>query len=115
MDFEQAANISGARFVILKGKLAKLERPIAAKTGTSQGFRDAWFVGYSAEYVMGVWVGNDNGGPMKNVTGGSIPAEIWRDVMKPIHQNRAVRILPGLEKKKPQNRIQRFWESILGQ
>jgi len=97
------------------GKLAKLDRPVAAKTGTSQGFRDAWFVGYSADYVMGVWVGNDNGSRMKNVTGGSIPAEIWRDVMKPIHNNSTVRMLPSLEEKKPKNRIQRFWESIVGQ
>ena len=90
-------------------------RDLSGKTGTTNDYRDAWFAGFNYDLTSVVWVGNDNGGPMKNVTGGSIPAEIWRDVMKPIHQNRAVRILPGLEKKKPQNRIQRFWESILGQ
>ncbi|MDE2016674.1 MAG: PBP1A family penicillin-binding protein [Hyphomicrobiales bacterium] len=53
----------------------------AGKTGTSQGFRDAWFVGYDAKLVTGVWVGNDDDTPMRGVTGGSIPAGIWRDFM----------------------------------
>lgn len=51
----------------------------AGKTGTSQDYRDAWFVGYSRELVVGVWVGNDDRTPMKRVTGGSLPATIWRD------------------------------------
>lgn len=54
---------------------------VAGKTGTSQDYRDAWFVGYTTHYVAGVWVGNDDNSPTKNVTGGSIPAAIWRDVM----------------------------------
>jgi len=51
----------------------------AGKTGTSQDYRDAWFVGFSHELVVGVWVGNDDRTPMKNVTGGSLPATIWRE------------------------------------
>jgi penicillin-binding protein 1A len=51
----------------------------AGKTGTSQDYRDAWFVGFSDELVVGVWVGNDDRTPMKNVTGGSLPASIWRE------------------------------------
>ena len=63
------------------GRIARLDRPAAGKTGTSQDFRDAWFVGYTGSLAAGVWVGNDDGQPMKRVTGGGLPAEIWRDFM----------------------------------
>ncbi len=63
------------------GKAANPSRPAAGKTGTSQEFRDAWFIGYTGELVTGVWMGNDNGAPMKRVTGGSLPARLWRDFM----------------------------------
>ena len=63
------------------GKAARLSRPVAGKTGTSQDFRDAWFVGFTAELVTGVWVGNDDSAPMKHVTGGSLPARIWQGFM----------------------------------
>jgi penicillin-binding protein 1A len=53
----------------------------AGKTGTTQDYRDAWFVGYTTDYVAGVWVGNDDSSPMRNVTGGTLPAEIWKGVM----------------------------------
>ena len=53
----------------------------AGKTGTTQDYRDAWFVGFTTDYVTTVWVGNDDSSPMKNVTGGSIPATIWHDIM----------------------------------
>jgi penicillin-binding protein 1A len=53
----------------------------AGKTGTTQDYHDAWFVGFTADYVAGVWVGNDDSSPMKTVTGGSLPAAIWHDVM----------------------------------
>ncbi|MGO8713991.1 MAG: transglycosylase domain-containing protein [Rhizomicrobium sp.] len=53
----------------------------AGKTGTTQDYHDAWFVGFTADYVAGVWVGNDDSSPMKSVTGGSLPAAIWHDVM----------------------------------
>jgi len=63
------------------GKGARLKRPAAGKTGTSQGYRDAWFVGYTPNLITGVWMGNDNGRSMKNVTGGTLPARLWRDFM----------------------------------
>lgn len=63
------------------GKAAAIDRPIAGKTGTSSNYRDAWFIGYTPDYVTSVWVGNDNNTPMKRVTGGAMPARIWRDVM----------------------------------
>jgi penicillin-binding protein 1A len=53
----------------------------AGKTGTTQDYHDAWFVGFTTDYVAGVWVGNDDSSPMKTVTGGSLPAAIWKDVM----------------------------------
>jgi len=53
----------------------------AGKTGTTQDYHDAWFVGFTTDYVASVWVGNDDSSPMKTVTGGSLPAAIWRDVM----------------------------------
>ncbi len=63
------------------GKNAKLPFFAAGKTGTSQDFRDAWFVGFSNNYVAAVWVGNDNDSSMKSVGGGGIPAKIWKEIM----------------------------------
>jgi len=63
------------------GRAARLPRPAAGKTGTSQDFRDAWFVGWSGKIVAGVWMGNDDGAPMKGVTGGGAPARAWRRFM----------------------------------
>ena len=57
-------------------------RPAAGKTGTSQNFRDGWFIGYTADLIAGVWVGNDNNTPMRNVTGGQTPARIWRQFIE---------------------------------
>jgi penicillin-binding protein 1A len=56
-------------------------REAAGKTGTTQDYRDAWFVGFTPDYVTGVWVGNDNYSPMRNVTGGTLPAAIWKSAM----------------------------------
>lgn len=64
------------------GRGAAIGRPAAGKTGTSQDFRDAWFVGFTPELVTGVWVGNDNASPMDGVTGGNLPAQIWREHMQ---------------------------------
>lgn len=64
------------------GKRAQLSFYSAGKTGTSQDFRDAWFVGFTGKYVCAVWVGNDDNSPMKGVTGGTLPAEIWRKIMQ---------------------------------
>jgi len=63
------------------GKKAKTKFPVAGKTGTSQESRDALFVGFSDELATAVWLGNDDNSPMVKVTGGSYPAQIWRDVM----------------------------------
>ena len=62
------------------GRRAKIPGFAAGKTGTTQDYRDAWFVGFTDEYVIAVWVGNDNNSPMKGVTGGTLPAEIWRKI-----------------------------------
>jgi penicillin-binding protein 1A len=53
----------------------------AAKTGTTQKHRDAWFIGFTDRYVMGVWVGNDGNASMKKVTGSKLPGQIWKEVM----------------------------------
>jgi penicillin-binding protein 1A len=69
--------------------------PAAGKTGTSQDFRDAWFIGYTGHLVTGVWLGNDDGAPTKKVTGGSLPVEIWSRFMRDAHQGVPVAALPG--------------------
>ncbi|MGE0665440.1 MAG: transglycosylase domain-containing protein [Sphingomonadales bacterium] len=64
------------------GRAAGLPNHVAAgKTGTSQEWRNAWFIGYTERYVGGVWLGNDDNSPMNHVAGGGMPARIWRDVM----------------------------------
>jgi penicillin-binding protein 1A len=68
----------------------------AGKTGTSQDFRDAWFVGYTAHLVTGVWLGNDDSSPTKKATGGALPVDIWSRFMKAAHQGVAVASLPGM-------------------
>lgn len=73
-----------------------LDHPVAGKTGTSQDNRDAWFIGYTAHLTAGVWIGNDDGKPMRNAVGGGLPAEIWREVMTLAHERRAPVALPGL-------------------
>jgi penicillin-binding protein 1A len=69
--------------------------PAAGKTGTSQDFRDAWFIGYTSRLVTGVWLGNDDGSPTKKVTGGGMPVDIWSRFMRDAHQGVAVAALPG--------------------
>jgi penicillin-binding protein 1A len=70
--------------------------PAAGKTGTSQDFRDAWFVGYTAHLVTGVWLGNDDASPTKKATGGGLPVEIWSRFMRSAHQGVQIVSLPGL-------------------
>ena len=77
------------------GKVASLDRPAAGKTGTSQYHRDAWFVGYTANLVTGVWFGNDNGTPMMRVTGGGLPAILWKRFMMDAHQGLTRLSLPN--------------------
>jgi penicillin-binding protein 1A len=69
--------------------------PAAGKTGTSQDFRDAWFVGYTAHLVTGVWLGNDDSSPTRKATGGGLPVDIWSRFMKTAHQGVPVAALPG--------------------
>ena len=72
------------------GVHAAFGRPAAGKTGTSQNWRDAWFVGFTPDWLCGVWVGNDDDRPMNKVTGGDLPAEIWRRLMVAAHQGAPV-------------------------
>ena len=60
------------------GSAAALDVPVFGKTGTTQDHRDAWFIGFTEDLVVGVWVGNDDHTPMNGVTGGGLPAQIWR-------------------------------------
>ena len=78
------------------GKQAAIEgQVVAGKTGTTQSYRDAWFIGYTAHYVGGVWIGNDNGTRMKKVTGGALPAKLWHEIMAYAHRDKTPLALPG--------------------
>jgi penicillin-binding protein 1A len=78
------------------GKRAGLaNHPAAGKTGTTQDFRDAWFIGYTGHLTAGVWIGNDNGKAMNRAMGGGLPAEIWRQIMDVAHEGKAPLALPG--------------------
>jgi len=82
---------------LLSGTAHKAELPgwmAAGKTGTSQDFRDAWFIGYTAELVTGVWLGNDDNSPTRKATGGGLPVEVWTRFMKTAHQGLAPVPLP---------------------
>lgn len=68
------------------GLAARLPWPAAGKTGTSQDFRDAWFIGFTNRYAAAVWMGNDDNTPTKRVTGGSAPARAWREIMLTAHK-----------------------------
>jgi penicillin-binding protein 1A len=70
--------------------------PAAGKTGTSQDFRDAWFIGFTSRLVTGVWLGNDDNTPTRKAVGGGLPVEIWSRFMKTAHQGVAPAALPGL-------------------
>jgi len=78
------------------GKAGRLaDRDSAGKTGTTQDFRDAWFVGFSADLVTGVWIGNDNNAPMIKATGGGLPARIFKTFMDDAGQSLTPRPLIG--------------------
>ncbi len=70
--------------------------PQAGKTGTTQSYRDAWFVGFTADYVTGVWFGNDNYSEMNRVTGGSLPAMTWKTFMLEAEKGQIAKGLPGV-------------------
>ncbi|MBX9592276.1 MAG: PBP1A family penicillin-binding protein [Hyphomonadaceae bacterium] len=89
-DMLNSAMISGT------GRRAALQlHPACGKTGTAQEFRDAWFIGYTAHYVGGVWVGNDDRHAMNRVMGGNLPARLWHDIMVQAHGDRTPTALPG--------------------
>ena len=72
-------------------------RPAAGKTGTTQAARDAWFIGFTADYVTGVWMGYDDNTPLSGTTGGGLPAEIWRETMVRVEDGLPIRPLPARE------------------
>ena len=72
--------------------------PAAGKTGTSQDSRDAWFIGYTANLITGVWFGNDDNSPTKKVTGGGLPVEVWTRFMRAAHQGVPVASLPNSQR-----------------
>ncbi len=77
------------------GKRAALpDRQAAGKTSTTQAARDAWFVGFTADYIAGVWMGYDDNTPLTGVTGSGLPAEIWRETMVRVHEGVPVKPLP---------------------
>ena len=97
MSKDDAAALTGLMVATVTsgtGKAARLdERPSAGKTGTTQDFHDAWFVGFTADLVCGVWVGNDNNAPMLHATGGTMPARIFKSFMEAAEAGRPVRPL----------------------
>lgn len=76
--------------------------PVAGKTGTSQEARDAWFVGFTADYVTGVWMGYDDNTPLTGVTGSGLPAEIFRAVMEGVHEGTEPKPLPSQAPPEPE-------------
>jgi penicillin-binding protein 1A len=85
---------------LLSGTARKAEIPgwmAAGKTGTSQDFRDAWFIGYTANLVTGVWLGNDDNSPTRKTTGGGLPVEVWTRFMRAAHQGVPVAGLPNTQ------------------
>jgi penicillin-binding protein 1A len=78
------------------GQRAAFGPQIAGKTGTSQSWRDAWFVGFTPNFTGGVWIGNDDNSPMNHVTGGTLPTLIWREIMLVAHDGQPVADFEGL-------------------
>jgi penicillin-binding protein 1A len=94
------------RQVVLTGTGTKARfdgQDIGGKTGTSQDYRDAWFIGYTPYLTTGVWMGNDDNSPTKKVTGGSLPALVWHDIMQKAHQDMPELPLPGERSSTPDN------------
>ena len=91
--------VSMMRQVVLQGtgRRAQIEGvDIAGKTGTTNDYKDAWFCGYSGNFVGIVWYGNDDGEPMNRVTGGTLPAATWHDIMQYAHSGIDLKPLPGM-------------------
>ena len=91
--------------VIAEGTGARAQfggRQLAGKTGTTSAAKDAWFIGFSADYVAGVWMGYDDNTPLKGVTGGGLPTDIWRETMIRVHADLPVKPLP-MSRPRPQS------------
>jgi penicillin-binding protein 1A len=86
------------REVVASGTARRAEVPgwtVAGKTGTSQDFRDAWFIGFTSQLVTGVWLGNDDNTPTKKITGGGLPVEVWSQFMRVAHRGKPPTDVPG--------------------
>lgn len=95
------------------GQNARFGRPAAGKTGTTQDWRDAWFVGFTPDWDVGVWVGNDDDRSTKKITGGDVPAAIWRRFMIEAHQRLPARDFDGLAPSRPdQDARDRFYAEL---
>ena len=107
LDSRTAAILTAMLETVVKegtGRQANIGKPAAAKTGTTDNYKDAWFVGYTPNVATGVWVGNDDNSNMKMpLTGGTVPAVIWRDVMKIVTEpyGNVDFTYPDIELKKP--------------
>ncbi len=93
------------------GRAASIDRPAGGKTGTSQDYRDAWFVGFTGELVAGVWFGNDDSSPMNKVTGGTLPARTWKAFMAEASRGMPATAIPGAV---PPSALDRLIESLMG-
>ncbi|HUU24716.1 MAG TPA: PBP1A family penicillin-binding protein [Methyloceanibacter sp.] len=85
------------------------------KTGTSSAYRDAWFMGFTGQYVTGVWLGNDDFTPMARVTGGSFPAQTWKTYMEAAHDTDNIPVVPGVEPHPRQVEEQRRIAAVMSQ
>ena len=83
------------------GRAAAIDRPAAGKTGTTQSYRDAWFVGYTSDLVTSIWTGNDDNSPVDGMTGGGLPASLWSAFMRAALAGVDVRPLPGVTIPRP--------------
>jgi penicillin-binding protein 1A len=110
MSPENAAAVTGLMVAAVSsgtGKAARLDdRSDAGKTGTTENFRDAWFVGFTADLVCGVWIGNDDNAPMRHATGGALPARIFRSFVEVEEQGTPARPLISLPATLAQTTVQ---------
>ena len=95
-----AADMAGMMSHVVEEGTARRARldgiPAAGKTGTTNSYRDAWFVGYTGNFTMAVWYGNDDYSPTNRMTGGSLPAQTWHDVMVVAHQGVEIKDIAGI-------------------
>ena len=94
--------------VVIEGSGTRAQLPgwqVAGKTGTTSAAKDAWFIGFTADYVTGVWMGYDDNTPLTGVTGGGLPAEIWKQVMTRVSDGESPRPLPAFTPRTNSNRV----------